>query len=75
MTTRKLVTRHCERLQHSSGLQNSGGSFEPFLLTGVLRPTEEVTDGHVEEKNGRRMGKGKCPECGTTVVRILGKAS
>mgnify|MGYP006271391433 FL=1 len=28
----------------------------------------------VEEKNGRRMGKGKCPDCGTTVVRILGKA-
>ena len=32
-------------------------------------------EGHVEEKNGRRMGKGKCPECGTTVVRILGKAA
>ncbi len=22
-------------------------------------------------KNGRRMGKGKCPDCGTTVNRFL----
>jgi hypothetical protein len=26
-------------------------------------------------KNGRRAAKGKCPVCGTTVMRILGKAS
>lgn len=25
-------------------------------------------------KNGRRAAKGKCPLCGTTVMRILGKA-
>jgi Domain of unknown function (DUF5679) len=25
-------------------------------------------------KNGRRAAKGKCPVCGTTVMRILGKA-
>jgi Domain of unknown function (DUF5679) len=25
-------------------------------------------------KNGRKAAKGKCPECGTTVMRILGKA-
>lgn len=25
-------------------------------------------------KNGRQAAKGKCPECGTTVMRILGKA-
>ena len=29
---------------------------------------EEVT-----LKNGRRAAKGKCPVCGTTVMRILGK--
>ncbi|MDP4015457.1 MAG: DUF5679 domain-containing protein [Candidatus Nanopelagicales bacterium] len=23
---------------------------------------------------GTRMAKGKCPECGTTIARILGKA-
>jgi hypothetical protein len=26
-------------------------------------------------KNGRRAAKGKCPVCGTTVMRILGKAA
>ena len=24
-------------------------------------------------KNGRKAAKGKCPSCGTTVMRILGK--
>jgi len=26
-------------------------------------------------KTGMNMAKGKCPECGTTVCRILGKAA
>jgi Zn finger protein HypA/HybF involved in hydrogenase expression len=30
--------------------------------------------GNVVETNGRRMAKGKCPECGTNLNRILGKA-
>ena len=30
-------------------------------------------DGIVHETNGRRMAKGKCPVCNTTVTRILGK--
>jgi hypothetical protein len=31
--------------------------------------------GHVEvSKTGMKMAKGKCPVCGTTVNRILGKA-
>lgn len=25
-------------------------------------------------ENGRRMAQGKCPECGTTITRILAKA-
>lgn len=29
--------------------------------------------GEVHETNGRRMAKGKCPVCNTTVTRILGK--
>lgn len=32
-------------------------------------------NGEVVETNGRRIAKGKCPVCGTTVTRILGKAS
>ena len=32
-------------------------------------------EGYVEvSKSGMRMAKGKCPVCGTTVNRILGKA-
>ncbi|MFA7267454.1 MAG: DUF5679 domain-containing protein [Candidatus Nanopelagicales bacterium] len=31
--------------------------------------------GEVHETNGRRMAKGKCPVCNTTVTRILGKQS
>ena len=32
-------------------------------------------DGHVEiSKTGMKMAKGKCPVCGTTMNRILGKA-
>jgi Domain of unknown function (DUF5679) len=27
----------------------------------------------VTMKNGRRAAKGKCPVCGTTMMRILGK--
>jgi hypothetical protein len=27
----------------------------------------------VTMKNGRRAAKGKCPVCGTTVMRMLGK--
>lgn len=28
----------------------------------------------VVNKRGMRMARGKCPDCGTTVCRILGKA-
>lgn len=28
----------------------------------------------VTNKRGLKMAKGKCPKCGTTVCRILGKA-
>jgi Zn finger protein HypA/HybF involved in hydrogenase expression len=30
--------------------------------------------GEVTMKNGRKAMKGKCPECGTGMFRILGKA-
>lgn len=34
-----------------------------------------VTDyQEVKTKNGRRAAKAKCPTCGTTMFRILGKA-
>jgi len=35
---------------------------------------KEMTDGkEVEMKNGRKAMKGKCPDCGTSMFRILGK--
>ncbi len=34
----------------------------------------EFTGQVVVTESGRRMAKGKCPVCGTTVNRILGKA-
>ena len=38
------------------------------------RKKVEVKDGkEVENKRGMMMLKGKCPDCGTTVCRILGK--
>jgi hypothetical protein len=39
------------------------------------KKTVEVKDGkEVVNKRGLKMCKGKCPKCGTTVCRILGKA-
>ncbi len=35
----------------------------------VMSEAEEVT-----MKNGRKAMKGKCPQCGTGMYRILGKA-
>ena len=35
---------------------------------------KEITDAkEVTMKNGRRALKGKCPDCGTSMFRILGK--
>ena len=38
------------------------------------REKRTITDGQVQTtENGRRMAKGKCPVCGTTVTRFLPK--
>ncbi len=35
----------------------------------------DIADGkEVVAKNNTKMHRGKCPSCGTTVVRILGRA-
>lgn len=34
---------------------------------------EMVDAQEVEMKNGRRAMKGKCPDCGTSMFKILGK--
>lgn len=39
------------------------------------RTKVSIKDGkEVVWKNGRRVWMGKCPTCGTTVARVLGKA-
>ena len=36
---------------------------------------KDITSGiESTTKNNMRMAKGKCPDCGTTVCKILGKA-
>jgi len=38
------------------------------------RKKVQIKDGkEVENKRGMMMMKGKCPDCGTTVCRIMGK--
>ena len=49
-------------------------AFEGEAYCVKCKAKKSPIERRVEEKNGRRMGKGKCPDCGTTVVRILGKA-
>lgn len=46
--------------------------FEGYCVK--CRAKKTIKDGVVQEAaNGRRMVKGKCPECGTTVTRFLPK--
>jgi len=49
-------------------------AFEGEAYCVKCKAKKSPIERRVEETNGRRMGKGKCPDCGTTVVRILGKA-
>ena len=39
------------------------------------RAKREFEGEEVTLKNGRKAAKGKCPVCGTTVMRILGKSA
>jgi predicted RNA-binding Zn-ribbon protein involved in translation (DUF1610 family) len=46
--------------------------FEGYCVK--CRKKQTIKEGVVHETaNGRRMAKGKCPECGTTVTRFLPK--
>ncbi len=39
------------------------------------RSKKEMVDAQeVEMKNGRKAMKGKCPDCGTSMFKILGKS-
>lgn len=46
--------------------------FEGYCVK--CRKKQEIKDGKVEVSDkGRRMAKGKCPDCGTNVTRFLPK--
>ena len=47
--------------------------YEAFCVK--CRTKREFEGEETTLKNGRKAAKGKCPVCGTTVMRILGKSS
>ena len=47
---------------------------ETYEFYCVKCKAKKTAEGHVVSENGRRMAKGKCPDCGTNLNRILGKA-
>lgn len=51
-----------------------GGEMAQYEAYCVKCKAKREFEGEVVTlKNGRRAAKGKCPVCGTTVMRILGK--
>ena len=81
----KCTLNNKECLQHT-GLQCKGESDDCYWKEEAKKMAEgrcmkckkqvEMSDGQESvTKNNMRIMKGKCPECGTTVCRILGKAN
>lgn len=54
-------------------MSDNGETYKGDFYCVKCREKRE-TEGNVVENNGRRMAKGTCPECGTKLNRILGKA-
>jgi Domain of unknown function (DUF5679) len=63
-------------LEHeAAGARARGGEMAQYEAYCVKCKAKREFEGEVVTlKNGRRAAKGKCPVCGTTVMRILGKA-
>jgi hypothetical protein len=59
-----------------SRTEERGGDMAQYEAYCVKCKAKREFEGEeVTLKNGRRAAKGTCPVCGTTVMRILGKAS
>jgi hypothetical protein len=55
--------------------RRKGGEMAQYEAYCVKCKAKREFEGEVVTlKNGRRAAKGTCPVCGTTVMRILGKA-
>jgi len=55
-----------------TGKENGMAQYEAYCVK--CKAKREFEGEETTLKNGRRAAKGKCPVCGTTVMRILGKA-
>ena len=63
------------RRRPRAGGDQEGGVAEMYNGFCVKCKEKRDFEGEIAEtKTGMRMAKGKCPVCGTTVNRILGKA-
>jgi hypothetical protein len=61
-------------LKHIWALKAKGGELATYEGFCVKDKKKVQFEGEVVTlKNGRQAAKGKCPSCGTTVMRILGK--
>ncbi len=63
----------------AGGIGDLGGNVADETYTGEFycvkcKAKRQATGDVVVTAKGTRMAKGKCPECGTTLSRILGKA-
>jgi hypothetical protein len=55
------------------GKENEMAQYEAYCVK--CKAKREFEGEETTLKNGRKAAKGKCPVCGTTVMRILGKSS
>jgi hypothetical protein len=55
------------------GKENGMAQYEAYCVK--CKAKREFEGEETTLKNGRKAAKGKCPVCGTTVMRILGKSS
>ena len=56
-----------------TGKENGMAQYEAYCVK--CKAKREFEGEETTLKNGRKAAKGKCPVCGTTVMRILGKSS
>jgi hypothetical protein len=64
----------CLRTPRATGPGRGVGAMAQYEAYCVKCKAKRTFEGEVVTlKNGRKAAKGKCPVCGTTVMRILGK--
>src|SRR5437879_3036026 len=70
----EAASRHDRRLRRPHEREGGGmARYEAYCVK--CREKREFEGEEVTLKNGRRAAQGKCPVCGTKVMRILGKSA